>query len=243
MTELSSKSLAQLVNDNHKAASVFESYELDFCCNGKRSLQQACLEKSLPVEQLLAELQAITNNDEIPVDYSKMSLTRLADHIVFTHHEYVKREMPRVLAYLQRVAFKHGDRHPEMNKVFELYSTVKQEMEEHMRKEEMILFPRIKTVEKQAAEKTEINMNIAYLQSPVHVMETEHDQAGQLMNEIRQLTANYTPPPDACTTYRLSFAALQAFELDLHQHVHLENNILFPKAIELFKQISTETLN
>jgi len=243
MTELSSKSLAQLVSDNHKAASVFEKYELDFCCKGKRSLQQACLEKSLPVEKLLSELQAITNSDETPVDYSQMSLTQLADHIVFTHHDYVKREIPRVLAYLQRVAFKHGDRHPEMNKVFEIYSAVKQEMEEHMQKEEIILFPRIKIVENHAAERAELKLNMAYLQSPVHVMETEHEQAGQLLNEIRQLTNNYTPPGDACTTYRLSFAALQAFELDLHQHVHLENNILFPKAIELFKQISGETLN
>ncbi len=135
MTNQMTKSLAQIVNDNHKAASIFEKYELDFCCKGKRSLQEACIEKSLPVEKLLIELQAINNSCEIPVAYHKMSLTQLADYIVSKHHAYVRAEMPQIFAYLQRVATKHGDRHPEMRKVFELFSTIKSEMEEHMDKE------------------------------------------------------------------------------------------------------------
>ena len=236
MTDQMTKSLAQIVNDNHKAASVFEKYDLDFCCKGKRSLQEACIEKSLPVEKLLAELQAVSNSCEVPVDFRKMTLTQLADYIVSRHHAYVKTEMPQIFAYLQRVATKHGDRHPEMRKVFELFSAIKNEMEEHMDKEELILFPRIEAAEEGALEKRTANMNVLYVKGPIQVMEAEHEQAGQLMGEIRQLTSNYTPPADACTTYRLSFAALQAFETDLHQHVHLENNILFPKAIELFQK-------
>ena len=236
MTELSTKTLAQIVNENHKAASVFEKYGLDFCCKGKRSLQHACIENSLSVEQLLSELQDVSNSCEMPVDFGKMSLTQLASYIVTKHHAYVKEALPTIFAYLQRVATKHGDRHPEMFKVFEFFKAIKHEMEEHMQKEEVILFPRIKAVEEGATEKRMPAMNISYLQAPIHVMEAEHEQAGQLLSEIRQLTGNYTPPDDACTTYRLSFAALHAFELDLHQHVHLENNILFPKTIELFQR-------
>ena len=236
MTSQMTKSLAQIVNENHKAASVFEKYDLDFCCKGKRSLQEACMEKSLPVEKLLSELQAINNNSEMPVDFGKMTLTQLADYIVSKHHAYVKTEMPQIFAYLQRVATKHGDRHPEMRKVFELFSALKDEMEEHMDKEELILFPRIEAAEEGAIEMRTSNMNVFYVQHPIRIMEAEHENAGQLLGEIRQLTSNYTPPADACTTYRLSFTALQAFEQDLHQHVHLENNILFPKAIELFQK-------
>jgi regulator of cell morphogenesis and NO signaling len=230
------KSLAQIVNDNHKAASVFEKYDLDFCCKGKRSLQDACIEKSLPVEKLLSELQAVNDNCEVPVDFQKMTLTQLADYIVTKHHAYVKAEMPQIFSYLQKVATKHGDRHPEMRKVFELFSVIKSEMEEHMDKEELILFPRIEVAEEGALAEKTANMNVFYIQHPIQMMEAEHEKAGQLMTEIRELTGNYTPPNDACTTYRLSFAELRAFESDLHQHVHLENNILFPRAIELFQK-------
>jgi len=230
------KSLAQIVNDNHKAASVFEKYDLDFCCKGKRSLQDACIEKSLPVEKLLSELQAVNDNCEVPVDFQKMTLTQLADYIVTKHHAYVKAEMPQIFSYLQKVATKHGDRHPEMRKVFELFSVIKSEMEEHMDKEELILFPRIEVAEEGALAEKTANMNVFYIQHPIQMMEAEHEKAGQLMTEIRELTGNYTPPNDACTTYRLSFAELRAFEGDLHQHVHLENNILFPRAIELFQK-------
>jgi len=190
----------------------------------------------LPVEKLLSELQAVNDNCEVPVDFQKMTLTQLADYIVTKHHAYVKAEMPQIFSYLQKVATKHGDRHPEMRKVFELFSVIKNEMEEHMDKEELILFPRIEVAEEGALAEKTANMNVFYIQHPIQMMEAEHEKAGQLMTEIRELTGNYTPPNDACTTYRLSFAELRAFESDLHQHVHLENNILFPRAIELFQK-------
>jgi regulator of cell morphogenesis and NO signaling len=117
-------------------------------------------------------------------------------------------------------------------------------MEGHMKKEELILFPRIKELQKLADnENANLQLNITYLQSPITVMEQEHDHAGNLLNDIRILSNDYAPPQDACTTYRLSFAALKAFELDLHQHVHLENNILFPKAMETFRDLQTTILN
>lgn len=245
MSELMNKSLAQIVNSNHRAAAVFEKYHLDFCCKGKRSLQQACTESAVPVETILTELEVTEQNpsDKVIINYMNLSLSQLADTILSTHHTYVKKEMPAIAQYLQKVASKHGVRHPEMRKVFEIFTAVKEEMELHMQKEEGVLFPRIKELEKQLLSGSKIHLNITYLKSPISLMEQEHDHAGAAMAEIRKLTGNYTLPDDACTTYRLSFAALEAFELDLHQHVHLENNILFPKAMRLFKEQESLSLN
>ena len=242
----SSLTLAQIVNNNHQAASVFEKYHLDFCCKGKRSLEQACLEQELPVAEVHKELEEIfaKKGKNAVIDFDKMSMTQLSDYVVQTHHAYVKNEMPQIDAYLQRVSAKHGDSHPELHKIFQTFTAVKEEMEGHMKKEELILFPRIKELEKLANNETaNMQLNIGYLQSPITVMEQEHDHAGNLLNDIRILSSNYTTPENACTTYRLCFAALKAFELDLHQHVHLENNILFPKAIETFKELQTTTFN
>ena len=228
--ELLAKTLAQIVNEDHKAAKVFEKYGLDFCCKGKRSLQMACEEKDLLVETIAEELDlAIGKNEPPVVDYNKLPLSALSDFIVNTHHDYTKKELPQIFHYLQKVSSKHGDRHNELYQIFEKFSELKDELEMHMRKEEYILFPRIKELERATyAPASGIN-----IQAPVVVMEDEHEHAGNLLKEIRQLSDNYNPPVDACTTYRLSFAALQAFEADLHQHIHLENNILFPRAIKL----------
>jgi len=245
MENLNSLSLAQIVNSNHKAATVFEKYSLDFCCKGKRSLAQACSEQQLQVEDVITQLKTVFEEDnKNSVDFAQMSLTQLSDYIVKTHHAYVKNEMPQIYAYLQKVASKHGERHPELYKIFEAFAAVSEEMERHMKKEEMILFPRIKEMEKMAETKnTFAQVSLTYLQGPIVVMEQEHDHAGTLLNEIRILSNNYLPPQDACTTYRLGFASLQAFEMDLHQHVHLENNVLFPGAIALFKKLQTTVLN
>jgi regulator of cell morphogenesis and NO signaling len=242
---LFSSSLAQIVNSNHQAASVFEKYHLDFCCKGKRSLEQACSEQQLAISEVTADLKNIfTKDNHVSIDFEKMDLIQLADYIVQTHHAYVKNEMPQIYAYLHKVSSKHGERHAELYKIFQTFSAVKEEMEGHMKKEELILFPRIKELQKLANnENANLQLNITYLQSPITVMEQEHDHAGSLLNDIRILSNNYTPPQDACTTYRLSFAALKEFELDLHQHVHLENNLLFPKAINMFKELQTTIFN
>lgn len=245
MEELMTKSLAQIVNSNHRAANVFEKYHLDFCCKGKRTLEQACTESEIKVEEVLSELGKTeqSNSSSIPINYNSMSLAQLIDYIIATHHSFVKKEMPVILGYLERVATKHGDRHPEMKKVLELFAAVKEEMEHHMQKEELVLFPRIKEIERQLAEGKEIVINSTYLLSPINMMEQEHDHAGTMLAEIRELTLNYNPPIDACTTYRLSHATLEAFEQDLHQHVHLENNILFPRALLLFGMPDQSLLN
>jgi regulator of cell morphogenesis and NO signaling len=244
MNEIMTKSLAQIVNNNHRAASVFEKYQLDFCCKGKRSLQQACQEKDIRVEDVVADLATTEQNgDKATIDYSKLTLHQLTEYIVMTHHSYVKKEMPQILSYLQKVASKHGERHPEIFKVLELFAAVSEEMEQHMQKEEHVLFPRIGEMERWVEEGNEIRINHTYLEAPIHMMEQEHDHAGAMLAEINKLTNNYIPPADACTTFKLSFAALQAFEMDLHQHVHLENNILFPRALQLFGLPANYSLN
>jgi len=244
MNDIMTKSLAQIVNNNHRAASVFEKYHLDFCCKGKRSLQQACEEIDIRVEDVVADLATTEqSSDKVTIDYSKFPLNQLTAYIVTTHHGYIKKESPQILSYLQKVASKHGDRHPEMFKVLELFAAVKEEMELHMQKEEHVLFPRIGEIEKWVDEGNEMRINHTYLQAPINMMEQEHDHAGELLAEINKLTNNYMPPLDACTTFKLSFAALQAFEMDLHQHVHLENNILFPRALQLFGLPANYSLN
>jgi regulator of cell morphogenesis and NO signaling len=246
MENLNSLSLAQIVNSNHKAATIFEKYHLDFCCKGKRSLAQACSEQELAVENVVTELQTVfeENTSQGAIDFEQMKLAGLCDYIVNTHHAYVKNEMPQIYAYLQKVSSRHGERHPELYKIFKAFASVKEEMENHMKKEEMILFPRIKEMEKLSEGNNPASqISITYLQAPITVMEQEHDHAGSLLNEIRILSNNYSAPQDACTTYCLSFAALQAFEMDLHQHVHLENNVLFPKSIGVFKKLQATVLN
>jgi len=242
MDQLLSKTLAQIVNENHQAASVFEKYGLDFCCKGKRSLQIACDEKELSTTEVTSELESVINKDVKPVvDFDNMSLTELANYIVATHHGYVRQEVPLIFGYLQKIASKHGDRHPELHKIFESFSAVKEELMSHMHKEEFVLFPRIAGLEK--AKERYDSLSLGYLLGPVSMMEHEHEHVGNLLEVIKLLSNNYTPPADACTTYRLVFAALKSFETDLHQHIHLENNILFPKTLKLFRQVKETALN
>lgn len=246
MTELLNKTLAQIVTEKHQAASVFEKYHLDFCCKGKRPLSEALVERHLSAEQVIGELEEVfkknANNDAALFNY--IHLSQLCDYIVSTHHAYVKQNLPQIYAYLEKVATKHGNRHPELNEIFKLFTELKEELTEHIFKEERILFPRIKEIEKNFLERNSFTAPVAgYIEAPVSVMEHEHDRAGYLMEQIRIKTNNYTPPTDACNTYKVSFASLQAFEADLHQHVHLENNVLFPKAIKMVEQLNGASSN
>ena len=237
MNELLNKTISQIVTDYHQTAPVFEKYGIDFCCKGKRPLIDACAEKQLSKEEVLLELEHAIANETPGKDFTKLSLTELADYIVQVHHTYVKFNMPQIFQYVSKVATKHGDRFPFMKEVYLLFAEVQNELSHHMLKEERILFPRIKQLEAEGLTQG----GIEFFQGPIDVMEAEHDRAGTIMQQIRQLTNNYIPPADACTTFRLSLASLQAFEADLHQHVHLENYILFPKTLQLFKKLSAPT--
>jgi regulator of cell morphogenesis and NO signaling len=236
MLKYKDHTLAAIVADRHQAAAVFEKYHLDFCCKGKRTLQEACSEKNIAVEPILEELQQVFEPGFVVEDQllSNMSVSELTDYIVLKHHVFVKHAMPVIYQHLYRVATKHGDRFPYMQQVFNLFSSVQLEMDSHMQKEEAVLFPRIKEVDKPQEQKLPL-VSDGYISQPIHMMEREHEEAGELMAQIRNLTNDYTPPANACTTFRISMAELRAFEEDLHCHIHLENNILFPRIAKMMQ--------
>lgn len=237
MTELLDQSLASIVTRNHQSAAVFEKYDLDFCCRGKRSLQEACREKKVNPASVLLDLEKITEHaDNAATQFSDLSLSELSGYIESTHHEYVRRQLPLIHGYLQKVASKHGERHPELMQILENFTAIREEMELHMMKEEKVLFPRIREIENLSSRNTPLSLSSTFISAPVAMMEQEHEHAGELMADIRNLTNEYNAPADACTTYKLSFASLQAFEEDLHRHIHLENNLLFPAAIRLIRE-------
>jgi regulator of cell morphogenesis and NO signaling len=230
--QIASRTLAQIVNENHQAAALFEKYGLDFCCKGKRSLQVACKEKDLAVEKLTTELENMVKPDTSSNKPHQRSLSEIVDQIVNTHHAYVKQQAPQIFAWLQKVTSKHGSRHAELFEIFESFDALQQEMQMHMRKEELVLFPYIKQLEE-----GRVDVGMMDIHSPIAMMEHEHAEAGELLEKIRKLTNSYTAPADACTTYKVSFDSLEAFEFDLHRHIHLENNTLFPKAIDLYNKL------
>ena len=231
MTNLAEQTLAAIVTKNHLTVPVLEKYHLDFCCKGKRTLAEACTEKGLSVEAITDELERATAAEQSSrMPFTAMNAGQLISYILVHHHFYVKQSMPTIIGHLEKVAHKHGDRFPYMIEVLKLFTEIKNEMTSHMYKEETVLFPRIKDVEASYIQKQNKNLSGDYISAPIIMMEQEHEHAGDLLYKIRELTNTYTPPAEACTTFQVCLAELKEFEEDLHRHVHLENNLLFPLA-------------
>lgn len=231
--------IGELVTKDFRKAEIFKKYGLDFCCGGKKTLTQACKSKGLDVVQIEKELKEVEAQNSTPSqDYNNWDIGFLADYIINTHHKFVTVAIPIIYEYTQKVAKVHGDRHPEAIVIAEKFMLVADELNRHMCKEEDVLFPYIKhlAIAKSNGMKIEPSP-FGTVENPINMMEHEHDIVGKFMEDIKELTNSYTPPADACTTYRLSYAKLKEFEEDLHQHIHLENNILFPKAIEIEKEL------
>jgi regulator of cell morphogenesis and NO signaling len=226
--------------DLHKAQ-VLKKYGLDFCCGGKKTLKQACTEKGLDIAQVEHELQQADKNfitRSLP--YNDWSLDFLADFIVNTHHSYVKKTLPELRSYAAKVAKAHGNKCPELSAVQELVDEINIELSAHMAKEERILFPYIKElVNAENYSQILYPPHFATVQNPVRMMEMEHEMTGRTLEEIRALTNNYLLPENACGSHSFLYRLLNEFEDDLHTHIHLENNILFLKAIELEKKLNT----
>lgn len=237
MSTIAEQTLASIVSSNHQAVPVLEKYHLDFCCKGKRTLAEACTEKGLRVEAIAEELENRMKAEQGKIlPFGSMTAEQLISYILIHHHFYVKQSMPTILSHLEKVALKHGERFPYMTEVLYLFRSIHEEMTMHMHKEEVILFPRIKEIEAVFSIQQKRNFAEGYITGPIQVMETEHDHAGELLYRIRELTNGYTPPADACTTFKVSLAELKEFEEDLHRHVHLENNLLFPLAEKMLSQ-------
>lgn len=227
--------IGELTALDYRTALVFKKNGIDFCCNGNRSIEEACKNDNTRINTLITELQkAVETGDTTGANYNSWPLDLLADYIEKKHHRYVSTRIPEIQPLLNKVVKVHGDQHPELIEVEALFNASAGELTAHMKKEELILFPFIRKMV--AAGDRPVHAPFGTVQNPINMMMDEHDSEGERFRKIAALTGNYTPPADACNTYRVSFALLKEFEDDLHLHIHLENNILFPKAIALEQQ-------
>lgn len=225
----------EIVSADYRAAAVFEQYDIDFCCHGDRCLQDVCAEKNLSPEAVIHSLEAVLQAPpEDKNDYNNWPLDRLAQHIEDVHHRYVTEQIPVITQLLQKIVSVHGAQHPELSETERLFQISAGEFSMHMKKEELMLFPFIKKMADAKKNKAPFPAPpFGTVQNPVRMMMYEHDAEGERFRQIARLNNNYAPPADACNTYAATLALLKEFEDDLHLHIHLENNILFPKSLEL----------
>lgn len=233
------ETVGEIVAKDYRKAQVFKKLGIDFCCGGKKALTEVCKKKGLDMQKVKAELAAVEEQDETRhTNFSAWDPDFLCDYIVNTHHRYVRENIPFLSELSQKVARVHGDSHPELLKIATVFATVVTDLNNHFQKEENILFPYIKELVFAKKSGTPLHQpHFGSVANPIQVMEMEHENAGEDLSEIRELSDNYSIPEGACSSYRILYKKLEEFETDLHQHVHLENNILFPKAVELEKEL------
>jgi len=235
--ELQEKTIGQMVAEDYRIAQVFKNHNIDFCCNGNRSIKEVASNHGLEADALLREIDQVQqqpSNDNI--DFKSWPLDLLADYIEKKHHRYVEERIPVLKQYLNKICKVHGERHPELLEINEHFIASAGELAMHMKKEELILFPWVrKMVLAQQQNEPLGKPQFGSVQHPISMMMKEHDSEGERFRKIAALSDQYTPPADACNTYNVAFSLLQEFEDDLHRHIHLENNILFPKAEALEK--------
>jgi regulator of cell morphogenesis and NO signaling len=224
-------SVGEIVTSDFRTAEIFRKAGIDFCCGGDKKLNDACTDSGVPCSDLIVELnEMIMSPAGSTPDYKTWDPVFLSDYIINTHHNYVKRILPVLVSYSMKIVSAHGSGHPELALTNDLISKLNEDLSTHMNKEETVLFPAIKEAFGTQSEKT-----AGIIKSEISSLRSEHDNAGKLMDEIRIITSGYRVPGDACNTYSLTFKLLQQFEDDLHVHVHLENNILFPGVLKNFK--------
>ncbi len=227
--KLNELTVGEIVANDFRAASIFKKSGIDFCCGGKQSIDDACREKGIDpsgLEKQIIELQLAPLSSS--QKFNEWELPFLCDYIVNTHHKYVLKTLPELMFYTQKIADVHGEHHPELIEIASIFSQVNDELLQHLKNEEEVLFPAIKR-----ADSDSDTVDRTIIASEIKRMEGEHDFAGGAIDKINILSQQYLLPEDACNTYRVAFQLLEQFEDDLHVHVHLENNILYPKALKL----------
>lgn len=226
-----STTVGQLVAERPARSRVFEALRIDYCCGGKQPLEEACRQRNLVTETVVDLLLAMEarNNDVLEPDPSDMTLTELADHIEQTHHAELRIELPRLGRLVEKVRDAHGDSEPRLHRVFEAFNALRDELSSHMVKEERVLFPILRRMESSASLGAQQCGSIA---GPIRQMEAEHDEAGSALEVLREATDGFTPPDGACNSWRAMLDGLAWLERDMHRHIHKENNILFPRALE-----------
>jgi regulator of cell morphogenesis and NO signaling len=228
-TRYNNQTLGEIVAVDFRTAAVFKEAGIDFCCGGKKTLSEACMEKGIDSEQLAERFEELKNQAVKPgQNFNEWSLDFLIDYIVNTHHKYVLKTLPELVFYTQKIADVHGNGHPELLEVANLFGQINTELLQHLKNEEEVLFPAIKDALKGKSEHVKVT-----IVSEITRMNGEHEFAGGAIDKINEITNQYMVPEDGCNTYQVAFKLLEQFEDDLHIHVHLENNILFPKALKL----------
>jgi regulator of cell morphogenesis and NO signaling len=236
MTLTATKTVGEIAAEAPSTTREFEKLGIDYCCGGNRTLDEACASANIPVDEALARLEKSLSSAQ-SVDSPNWQNQLLADliaHITATHHVFVREESPRIEALAAKVVGVHGKNHPELLQVQAIFAGLAEELRVHLMKEEQILFPYVLLMEEStlAGEPAPPAM-FGTVMNPVRMMMQEHDGAGEALRSLRSVTGDYKLPEDACISYRTLYQALQGFESDLHQHIHLENNILFPRAVAM----------
>jgi regulator of cell morphogenesis and NO signaling len=230
--------IGEVVAMNFETARIFEDLGLDFCCGGKKTIEAACNEKGIDPVTVLDRLEKVEDSNATASHFSKWDVDFLSDYIINNHHSYVQNSIPGIERHLEKVVNAHGERNPELKKVQEVFFSLKEDLLSHMLKEEKMLFPYIKKLNFANKHSMEVTSPpFGSVDNPIKVMEDEHRNAGNELEQIGKLTNNFTPPENACGTFKVLYSELKDFEKDLHIHIHLENNILFPKAAELEKKL------
>jgi regulator of cell morphogenesis and NO signaling len=233
------KTVREIALESTTAPAVLEAFGIDYCCGGHVPFEEACKKAGQSTEAVIAKLEQASRDNaartDKSTDWQSEPLSELIGHINKTHHVFVRSECPRLLSLADKVATKHGPNKPELKRVHAVFSALAQELSVHLMKEEQILFPYIERLEEASLQKESAPPSACFgtVENPIRMMMFEHDNAGTALRELRSLTSDYTVPADGCMSYRALFEGLAAFEADLHQHIHLENNILFPRTVEL----------
>jgi len=230
--------VGEIVKENYKTAQIFDRNNIDFCCGGGITLEKACEKANVEYNALLPELEAaILVNDPDSKYFNSIELNELCDYIERRHHSYVTDNIPFLQQKLQKLCDVHGENHPELYKVQELFALSAGNLSAHMKKEELVLFPYIRRLVAHKNGDSSLASEFGGINAPIQTMLSEHQAEGERFFEIAAITSNYTCPPDGCNTFRITYQTLSDFEQDLHRHFHLENNILFLKALALEKEI------
>lgn len=238
MENIDNKTVAEIVTENIKTADVFKKNGIDFCCGGHISVQEICAKKGVDYSKIKEEILNVGKTPSTGHDFNSWDIDFLADYIVNTHHKYVTEANQLIIEYSDKVAKVHGHHYTETVEINHLFHELANELNAHMQKEEHVLFPFIRAIGKAKKEGTPLSSPpFGTIQNPINMMETEHTGAGDILRKIAELSNNYTPPADACNTYRALYHSLEEYQNDLFQHIHLENNILFPKAVKFEQEL------
>jgi len=229
------RTIGSVVAEDQRAATTLTRHGIDFCCKGGRTVEEVCRTKGLDPAVLEQEIRAdLARDTRANEDFRNWTLQRLVEHIEQVHHSYVQTRTPIIQQYLAKLGKVHGERHPELFQIAEEFDACAHAMAAHMKKEELMLFPYIVKLEKAHNAGTAVDApHFGTVNDPVRMMMNEHDAEGERFRRIVELSYGYALPPDGCATYSAAMIALKEFETDLQQHIHLENNILFPRAVEL----------